>query len=288
VYFYKVGGGYTNPENGFEEVAGIGLGIERLAQWMDIFGLGRPTGVGLAGEIGGTIPDPAWKRRTWGENWSTGDTYNSAFGQGYVLVTPIQMLQMVNLIANNGIFARPTLVREITDANGRVVRGFEPENTDIRDVLREKWPEYHNGQPYPETFDQNLAYVQEGMRLATTMNESLIHQGTAIRQQEALPYVPVAGKTGSAEFCDNIAAALERCIPGGWPAHAWYMSYAPYGNPEIAVIAFVYNGTEGATVALPIVTAVMDDYFRLKTQRALQEQVQTPQPSVPAPTPTIP
>jgi cell division protein FtsI/penicillin-binding protein 2 len=66
------------------------------------------------------------------------------------------------------------------------------------------------------------------------------------------------------------------------------MSYAPYGNPEIAVIAFVYNGTEGATVALPIVTAVMDDYFRLKTQRALQEQAQTPQSSVPAPTPTIP
>jgi penicillin-binding protein 2 len=255
---------------------------------MDIFGLGKPTGVGLAGEIGGTIPDPAWKRRTWGENWSTGDTYNSAFGQGYVLVTPIQMLQLVDVIANNGIFARPTLVREITDADGRVVKGFEPDNTDIRDVLREKWPDYHNGQIYPETFDQNLVYVQEGMRLATTMNESVIHQGTAITQQEALPYVPVAGKTGSAEFCDNIAAALERCIPGAWPAHAWYMSYAPYGNPEIAVIAFVYNGTEGATVALPIVTAVMDDYFRLKTQRALQEQAQTPQPSVPAPTPTFP
>ncbi len=288
VYFYKVGGGYTNPDNDFEEVPGIGLGIERLAQWMDIFGLGSFTDVELAGEIAGTIPDPAWKRRTWGENWSTGDTYNSAFGQGYVLVTPIQMLQMVNLIANNGIFARPTLVHEITDADGRVVRGFEPDTTDIRDILREKWPEYHDGQPYPETFDTNLAYVQEGMRLATTMNESLIHQGTAITEQEALPYVPVAGKTGTAEYCDNIAAALDRCIPGAWPAHAWFISYAPYGNPEIAIVAFVYNGQEGATVALPIVTQLMDDYFRLKTERALQEQLQTPQPSVPAPTPTIP
>jgi penicillin-binding protein 2 len=103
-----------------------------------------------------------------------------------------------------------------------------------------------------------------------------------------LPYVPVAGKTGTAEFCDNIAAALDRCIPGQWPAHAWFMGYAPYGNPEISVIAFVYNGNEGATVALPIVAQVMDDYFRLKTERALAEQQAQPQtsgdPLLPTPT----
>ncbi|MEM4725134.1 MAG: penicillin-binding transpeptidase domain-containing protein, partial [Candidatus Hadarchaeum sp.] len=85
VYFYKIGGGYPG------EVEGIGLGIERLGRWMQIYGLGQFTGIELAGEIDGTIPSPAWKRRTWGENWSTGDTYNSAFGQGYVLATPLQM-----------------------------------------------------------------------------------------------------------------------------------------------------------------------------------------------------
>lgn len=291
VYFYKVGGGYTNPENGFEEVPGIGLGIERLGHWMELFGLGSRTGVELAGEIEGTVPSPDWKRRTWGENWSTGDTYNSAFGQGYVLTTPIQMINVMNMIIDDGVLARPTLVREIRDSEGRVVRGFEPDLNDMREALREYWPDAHDGETYPETLSESMGLVREGMRQATTMNNSIIEQGTAIAHQERLPYVQVAGKTGTAEFCDNIAAELERCIPGAWPAHAWYMGYAPYTNPEISVIAFVYNGQEGATVALPIVAAVMDDYYTLKTQRALQQQMdatQTPQPAAPGPTPLVP
>lgn len=298
VYFYKVGGGYTNPDNGAVEVEGFGLGIGRLGNWMELYGLGEPTGVELAGEIGGTIPSESWKRRTWGENWSTGDTYNTVFGQGYVLTTPLQMINVLNTVANNGIMTRPTLVREIRDADGRVVQNFQPDTTDFRDLLREFWPKEHStnpdlypdGDPYPETLDETLAIVQEGMRQAAIMNIDEIQQGTAITHQERLPYVPVAGKTGTAEFCDNIAAALNRCDPGNWPAHAWYMGYAPYGNPEISVIAFVYNGKEGAGAALPIVAAVMDDYFTLKTQRALEAQMdatQPVQPSAPAPTPTV-
>ncbi len=277
VYFYKVGGGFAG------EVEGIGLGIERLGHWMEIFGLGAETGVELAGEIDGIIPGPSWKRRTWGENWSTGDTYNSAFGQGYVLTTPLQMIHVMNTIINDGIMVRPTLVRQIADANGRVIRGFEPDTRDMREAIREYWPTYrdHTG-PYEETLSESLALVREGMRQAV-----LIEGGTALGHQERLPYVPVAGKTGTAEYCDNIAAALDRCIPGAWPAHAWYMGYAPFSNPEISVIAFVYNGQEGATVALPIVAAVMDDYFRLKTERALQLQLTgTPGVPTPAPTPT--
>lgn len=270
VYFYKVGGGYK------EEVP-EGLGIQRLGEWMQIFGLGQPTGIELAGENEGFIPTPNWKRRTWGENWSTGDTYNSAFGQGYILVTPLQMLNVLNIIANDGVGARPTLIREIIDAEGRVVKGFEPEYHDIREDIRAYWEDEY-GEPYPETLDTTLRYVQEGMRGAVTMEG-----GTALAaQQEYLPYVHIAGKTGTAEFCDNIAAELEQCRPGDWPAHAWYMSYAPYENPEISVIAFIYNGNEGSAVALPVASQVMDAYFQLKTERALQasqqEQATPPQP----------
>ncbi len=263
VYFYKVGGGYK------EEVP-EGLGITRLGEWMRIFGLGSQTGIELAGEAAGFIPDPDWKRRVWGENWSTGDTYNSAFGQGYVTVTPLQMLNVLNTIINNGIQAKPTLIREIIDADGRVVAGFEPQTTDIRDAIREYW-QREKGEPYPETLDETLHIVQAGMRAAVT-----IEGGTARAAQENfLPYVPVAGKTGTAEFCDNIAAALEQCVPGNWPAHAWYMGYAPYGNPEISVIAFVYNGNEGSVVALPVASQVMDAYFRLKTERAIEQQMES-------------
>jgi len=259
VYFYKVTGGYK------EEVP-RGLGILHLGEWMRIFGLGEPTGIELAGENAGFIPDPNWKRRTWGENWSTGDTYNSAFGQGYILTTPLQMLNVMNILANDGVEARPTLIREITDQEGRVVVPFEPEYRDIRDDIREYWEREQSLEgPYPETFDTTLAFIQEGMRAAV-----LIEGGTAqAAQNDYLPYVPIAGKTGTAEFCDNIAAELDQCNPGDWPAHAWYMSYAPYENPEIAVVAFVYNGGEGSAVALPIASEVMDAYFTIKTERAL-------------------
>jgi penicillin-binding protein 2 len=255
VYFYKIGGGYEG------EVDGIGLGIERLSTWMENFGLGDYTGVELAGENPGVIVGPAWKRRVWGENWSTGDNYNAAFGQGYITATPLQMINVLNTIANDGVRTRPTLIREIIDTDGRVVQGFEP------DVVGE----------LPASLE-NIRVIQQGMRAAVT-----IEGGTALpAQEDYLPYVPIAGKTGTAEFCDNVAAALDRCIPGQWPSHAWYMSYAPYGDPEISVIAFLYNGGEGSSIALPVASRVMDDYFRLKTERALQTSLDQPTP-VPAP-----
>jgi penicillin-binding protein 2 len=265
VYFYKVGGGFG------EEVPGIGLGIERLGRWMDYFGLGQYVNIELAGEIAGVIPSPDWKRRTWGENWSTGDTYNSAFGQGYVTVTPLQMLQILNTIANDGVRARPTLIYEISDENGNVIKGFQPDLTDLRDRLRADWPQYHNGQAYPDTLSQSMQVVRDGMRAAVT-----IEGGTALGAN--LPYVTVAGKTGTAEYCDDQAAALELCIPGAWPSHAWFMTYAPVVNPEISIIAFVYNGGEGALVALPVARDVMEAYFKIKTRRAIQQQL-TPAPT---------
>ena len=90
--------------------------------------------------------------------------------------------------------------------------------------------------------------------------------GTA--KQANLPYVDVAGKTGTAEYCDNIARPLGLCVFGNWPAHAWFVGFAPYENPEIVVLGFVYSGKEGSLVALPMVTEVLEAYFRLKNERA--------------------
>lgn len=85
--------------------------------------------------------------------------------------------------------------------------------------------------------------------------------------------VAAAGKTGTAEYCDQYANAKGRCIYGAWPSHAWTVGYAPYENPEIAVVAFVYNGEEGATVAGPIVAQTLKAYFELK---AIDNARQTP------------
>ena len=76
--------------------------------------------------------------------------------------------------------------------------------------------------------------------------------------------IPSAGKTGTAEYCDDVAQAKGLCVTNSWPTHSWYVGYAPYDDPEIAVVAFVYNGGEGASVAAPIVEQVMSAYFELK------------------------
>jgi penicillin-binding protein 2 len=73
-----------------------------------------------------------------------------------------------------------------------------------------------------------------------------------------------AGKTGTGEFCDRLALQRNLCVPGNWPTHAWYVAYAPFENPEIAVVAFVYNGGEGAVTAGPIVKQIFEAYFELK------------------------
>jgi penicillin-binding protein 2 len=98
--------------------------------------------------------------------------------------------------------------------------------------------------------------VREGMRLA-------VSEGTLEKEFRNVG-VAVAGKTGTAEYCDEFANARNLCRPGDWPTHAWTVAFAPYNDPEIAVVAFVYNGGEGASVAGPIVRRVLEAYFELK------------------------
>ncbi len=286
VYFYKVGGGFE------DEVPNGGLGIYRIGEYARALGYGQPTGIELPGEESGLIPDPKWKRLIKMENWSTGDTYINTIGQGFVQATPLQVLMSIAAIANDGKMMQPTLIKEIDDSEGHVVEPFTPKlRWDItRDPLvgvydSNNQPVYlrdANGNPIPEldedgqpVLDQwgdpvyqmerktvapwviNLA--KEGMRLVVT-------EGTI---KETYPDFDIglnsAGKTGTAEYCDDIANAQRLCEdPENWPAHAWYVGYAPYDNPEIAVVAFVYHGQEGSRVAAPIVREVLNAYFQLK------------------------
>ncbi|NPA31799.1 MAG: penicillin-binding protein 2 [Chloroflexi bacterium] len=266
VCFYKVGGGY------FDEIPNGGVGICRLKAYAEALGYGSYTGIDLPGEADGLIPDPTWKRIFRGENWSTGDTYLASVGQGYVLVTPLQMAIVGSTIANGGRVMQPTLVYEHLDPEGRVVRPFQPV---VRwDVTQEaRIPEFENPggigrcreTGVTKTIDPwALQMVREGMRRA-------VEYGTLKNTfQDFPPHIAVAGKTGSAEYCDNKAQAANRCVPGEWPSHAWTLAYAPYDNPEIVVVAFVYDGTEGAKTAAPIVRRIMEAYFELKAQDAEQ------------------
>jgi len=268
VYFYKLGGGYR------DEVPD-GLGVCRLGTYARALGYGDYPGVNLPEEEKGLVPDPQWKRITHGESWSTGDTYIASVGQGYVLATPLQVLMSAATVANDGKLMQPTLVRDLLDSEGNLVQSFEPVmKWDITQdpVIQEYYETTIRGCEPIEGQTKTvepwvLDKVQEGMRRAVT-------NGTLTKIQDLLPLnIPVAGKTGTAEYCDQYAQEKNRCIPGEWPTHAWTVAFAPYDNPEIAVVAFVYNGGEGSSVAGPIVWQVLDAYFELKS---IDTALQTP------------
>ena len=265
VYFYKVGGGFP-PE------VPQGLGVCRLGTYARALGYGDFLGIELPDEQNGLIPSPTWKRINQGENWSTGDTYLASVGQGYIIATPLQILNAAATIANNGQMMQPTILREIIDGEGNIVQPFTPvikwDITDPETPLIQKYDNPDGIGSCKETVDEAgnpvkihvepwvLDTVQQGMRQA-------VLRGT-LAKEFANVGVAAAGKTGTAEYCDDIANSKNLCIPGNWPTHAWTVAYAPYDDPEIAVVAFVYNGGEGASVAGPIVRKVIEAYFELK------------------------
>jgi len=245
IYFYQLAGGYGKFE---------GLGLDRLDQYALLFGLGQPTGIDLPAENAGLVPDARWKRQTYGENWVTGDTYNVAIGQGYVLATPLQMLNATAAVANDGYLYRPQLVYQITGADGQVLRPFTPELIRELPIARE-----------------HLAVVREGMYRAVNWEH-----GTATKAR--LLDVAVAGKTGTAEFfVDRDQDGWpDRDAQGHLPTHAWFTAFAPYEEPEIVLVVLVEGGGEGSAVAVPVAAEILRAYFGLQEGRAAAESEEMP------------
>jgi len=241
IFFYKVGGG-------FEETHFEGLGIDRLSTYIRLFGLGEPTGIDIPGEVAGTAPESfrTWKRLTYGESWSTGDTYNLSIGQGYLEATPLQMLNATAAVANGGALYRPQLLFKVTDQQGNLVQDFQPQ------VIR-----------YLPIDLTHLATVREGM-------ESAVVYGTATDAQ--VEGIRVAGKTGTAEYwCpddEQKAGICQRSEPK--PTHAWFTAFAPVERPEIALVVYVYNGGEGSQTAVPIAQDILQWYFQRQADIASQ------------------
>ena len=180
------------------------LGIEHIADYMHEFGLGKVTGIDLPGEISGLAPSPQWKELTLNQRWVGGDTANASIGQGYTTVTPLQMANVVAMIANRGVVYRPFLLKEIRDPiSGALITKTEPSVQRTSAVSK-------------ETFGK----VQELMR-------GVVEDGTAkvVVTTEA---TPIAGKTGTGEV------GLE----DHW--NSWFVAFAPYdGDAEEMVVVVV-------------------------------------------------
>jgi penicillin-binding protein 2 len=226
----------------FFQLAGM-LGIDRLGHWARQFGFGAPTGVDLPGEVSGIVPTNDWKLEALGEPIFPGETYQAGIGQGYDVVTPIQLINAYAALANGGKLYQPQIVREVIGPDGKVVRPFEPKL--IRKLNVKKGV---------------LREMREAAREVVTIR----HTYNLVE----LPIV-VAGKSGTAEFGT-------RDSKGRLPFHSWFVGFTPKdetkkasdpeglravakADSELVVLAFAYDSRTKGNVA----TEIVKYYFQL-------------------------
>jgi penicillin-binding protein 2 len=211
------------------------LGIDRIDTYAAAYGIGKRTGIDLPGETPGTLPTPKWKERLYKDVWYAGDTVSVSIGQGYLEASPIQMLKVVSAVANGGTLYAPQLVSEIRDQHGHALKRFSP-----------------NDEGRVPVSDEDLAIVRQGMLGAIESDYGTAHN-------VYIPGFHYAGKTGTAENVPTIDNPSGR-------NHAWFVCFAPYDHPKIAVVVFMdESGGFGAVNAAPVAQAIVKSYFHIKS-----------------------
>lgn len=213
VYFYELG---------------HRVGIDKLAEYAKMFGMGKKTGIAMRGEAAGLVASEEYKEKNYHQDWYLGDTFNSAIGQGFQLVTPLQAAMIVSEVANGGIQYKPFIVSRIDNLDGTPYKIFAPEQTGTLEVSK-----------------TTLDLIREGMR--NVAEES----GTAGSLFAGFP-VQVAGKTGTAE---NFSGR----------DHGWFVAFAPYDHPRIVIAVLTEQGGFGASSSGPIVRAMLEEFFHIGT-----------------------
>ncbi|MFZ5804359.1 MAG: penicillin-binding protein 2 [Acidobacteriota bacterium] len=196
-------------------------GIDRLASWARLFGLGSPTGIELSGEASGLVPDDAWSRRVRGQPWYAGETISVGIGQGPILVTPLQLAVAYSALVNGGYLVTPHLV----EGQGK--------------------PPKPLGLPA-----EALAVARRGMERVVQGN-----RGTA-RRLGALP-ASLAGKTGTAQVMRKKEGVTWRELPWEQRHHALFVGYAPAEDPRLVVAVVVEHGGDAASVAAPVAGRIL-------------------------------
>jgi len=203
------------------------LGIHQIHEWNDDFGFGKKTGIELDREAKGLNPGKKWKKKKINLPWYPGDTVNISIGQGYMLVTPIQLACYISAIANEGILLTPNLIDKIVSNSGSVIKSYKP-------MIRKKID------VSPET----IKIIKQGMK------EVVQHKyGTG--KKARVKNVPISGKTGT----------IQMGTPSNRIHHAWFTGFAPSDDPEIAFVVLVENASSGGTNAAPIASKIVDYYF---------------------------
>lgn len=205
-----------------------GLGIKRMEIYAKMFGFGEAVGIDLPGEQSGNVPNGEWKFKRFGERWYIGDSYHAAIGQGHVTSTPLQVVHSISIIANGGKSIRPKVVDKIIHSDTGKEEVLEPE------VIAEQ-----------VVSKSTVDIVRHGMR------DTVYSPGGSGASLQSLE-VESAGKTGTAQFGNEDKL------------HSWYASFAPFEDPELAMIVLVESGGEGHSWATPITKEIYEWYFDRK------------------------
>jgi penicillin-binding protein 2 len=229
VFFYQVG---------------VKLGVDRLAWYARSCGLGEKTGIRLENENAGLIPTAAWKLRRFGIPWQQGETLSIAIGQGYNLVTPLQMAVAAAAVGNGGVRYRPLLVDAVKTPDGHMVFKETPEPVGQLPISAE-----------------TLALVRRGLF-------EVVHgkRGTARGIREKA--YTISGKTGTAQLVSRKGDEDDEQEASDAPEikdHAWFVAYAPSEEPAIAVAVIVEHGEHGSSAAAPIAKEMIDVYLNTES-----------------------
>lgn len=219
--------------------AGLKLGIDRLAEYAHGFNLGRPTNIPLPQEESGLVPTRDWKERRYREAWMPGETVSAAIGQGFNLVTPLQLAVAFAALGNGGRIVQPRLVLRLETHGG--------------DAVQETLP----------VFRGRVSVSQENLDLVRNALVEAVESRHGTGSRARLPGVHVAGKTGTAQVVG--LQHTEGTEPGEleqrYRDHAWFAAFAPAEAPEIVVVVLLEHGGGGGEAAAPIAARVLGRYF---------------------------
>jgi len=224
VYFYQVG---------------QKVGVDGLAEYAEKLGLGKKTGIEMEYEKSGLAPTKKWKEKYRNAKWQDGETLSVAIGQGFNLVTPLQMCSMTATLANGGKLYRPQLIEQVIDPEGKIIETFSPELVSEITGL-----------------DQYFNSIRRGM-------EEVVQGKRGTARSVAIEGLRIGGKTGTAQVVKvaQYRGLKEEDIPYKYRDHGWFTCYAPAEDPEIAVTVLVEHGLHGGSGAGPIARAVLNQYF---------------------------
>jgi penicillin-binding protein 2 len=218
---------------------GVKLGVKRISTFIKLLGFGQRTGVDLLGEQSGFVPTPSWKKERFKESWYPGETVNLSIGQGYLLVTPLQLLNCVNVIVNGGTLHQPHLLKTIFN---RGEEALEPIMSKTKKFLFNK---------------ENLNLVRGGMK-------DVVNDPRGSGQRAFLDNVVVAGKTGTVQVVGRKTIELINGeIPEKYRNHAWFAGYAPFEDPQVSIIVFLEHGQSGGRYAAVVAHEILKGIFDL-------------------------